>query len=85
MNTTPTGEKVADLAATCLEKAGDVKARVGVLQPVSNVEGEALARLRRNEGHAGFDCVCDELKIFAGHVLLLCWGQLNSKHHSEVV
>ena len=69
MNTTPTGEKVADLAATCLEKAGDVKARVGVFQPVSNVEGEALARLRRNEGHAGFDCVCDKLKIFAGHVL----------------
>ena len=69
MNTTPTGEKVADLAATCLEKAGDVKARVGVLQPVSNVEGEALARLRLDKSHAVFNCNCDKLKIFAGHVL----------------
>ena len=69
MNTTPTGEKVADLAATCLEKASDVKARVGVLQPVSNVEGEALTLLVFNESHAVFNCNCDELKIFAGHVL----------------
>ncbi len=76
MNTTPTGEKVVDLAATCLEKAANVKARIGVLKPVSDIECEALARLRRNEGHAGFDCVCDELKIFAGHVLLLFLGTI---------
>ena len=74
MNTTPTGEKVADLAATCLEKAANVKARVSAFETVSNIQRKTLARFRRNEGHAGFNCVCDELKIFAGHVLLLFLG-----------
>tara|TARA_Y100001972_G_scaffold6323_1_gene6787 strand:+ start:882 stop:995 length:114 start_codon:yes stop_codon:yes gene_type:complete len=34
---------------------------------MGNVESKALTLLRRNEGHAGFDCICDKLKVFAGH------------------
>ena len=76
MNTTPTGEKVADLAATCLEKAANVKTRVSLFETVSNIQRKTLALRVCDEGHAGFDCVCDKLKIFAGHVLLLFFGTI---------
>ena len=68
------------LAAAGFKESANVKSRVGLFKTVRDVKREALTLFWLYKSEAGFDGVCNKLEVFAAHVLLLCWGQLNYRN-----
>ena len=68
------------LAAARFKESADVKSRVSLFETVRDVKSEALSWFWLHKCEASRDGVCNQLKLFAAHVLLLFRGQLNYKN-----
>ena len=64
-------------ATTSLDEPHDIESRVDALKPMGKVHGGGVAGIRITDI---LNNVCNHLKVFTAHVLLLCWGHLYNRN-----
>ena len=64
-------------ATTSLDEPHDIESRVDALKSMGKIHRGGVAGVRISDI---FNNVCNHLKVFAAHVLLLCWGHLYNRN-----